>query len=88
MIGLGDELGRTQGGNNNAYCHDSELTWLGWSAAEADQALLDFAESVCAIRREHEVLRRDEWPGPRVVDCLAGHTLCSFGSSTRRSTAT
>jgi glycogen operon protein len=58
MLSHGDELGRTQRGNNNAYCHDSPLTWIDWELDEPRQALLDFARRVLEIRREQPVLRR------------------------------
>jgi len=56
MINGGDELGRTQGGNNNAYCQDNEISWFDWSALDKD--LLAFTREVIAIRRRHPVLRR------------------------------
>jgi glycogen operon protein len=56
MICHGDELGRTQGGNNNGYCQDNEITWVHW--AEADNDLLDFTCAVSAIRAQHPVFRR------------------------------
>jgi isoamylase len=52
----GDEMGRTQLGNNNAYCQDNELTWLDW--ARADRELLDFTRRVIALRKAHPVFRR------------------------------
>jgi len=52
----GDEMGRTQGGNNNAYCQDNEITWLDW--AEQDTALQDFTRQLIAFRRAHPVFRR------------------------------
>jgi isoamylase len=52
----GDELGRTQLGNNNAYCQDNELTWFDW--ARADHELLDFTRRVIALRKAHPVFRR------------------------------
>jgi isoamylase len=52
----GDELGRTQRGNNNAYCQDNEITWFDWAAV--DQDLLEFTKSVIALRRRHPVFRR------------------------------
>jgi len=55
MILGGDELGRTQGGNNNAYCQDNELSWFDW--ANIDQDLLDFATAVITLRRENPALR-------------------------------
>jgi glycogen operon protein len=56
MITAGDELGRTQGGNNNAYSHDNELSWIDW--ASADQGLLEFARKLLAIRAAAPVLRQ------------------------------
>ncbi|MGZ8803000.1 MAG: glycogen debranching protein GlgX [Mycobacterium sp.] len=56
MICHGDELGRTQGGNNNGYCQDSDITWIDWANADAD--LLDFTRSVSALRAAHPVFRR------------------------------
>ena len=52
----GDELGRTQQGNNNAYCQDNEITWLDWSSV--DDELLDFTKRLIALRRSHPVFRR------------------------------
>ncbi len=58
MLSHGDELGRTQLGNNNAFCHDSPLTWVDWEPDAAGQALLTFTRRIFALRREHPVLRR------------------------------
>jgi glycogen operon protein len=58
MILGGDELGRTQGGNNNAYCQDNEVSWFDWSSV--DTALLDFTRELLALRRENPALR-PEW---------------------------
>ena len=52
----GDEMGRTQGGNNNAYCQDDETTWFDWTSADTE--LLDFAKNLIAFRRAHPVFRR------------------------------
>ncbi len=59
MLCAGDEIGRTQDGNNNAYCQDNALGWLDWEGA--DRALLDFAERTLAVRRDYPCLRRIEW---------------------------
>ena len=56
MLLGGDELGRTQGGNNNAWCQDNEISWFDWEGA--DRELLEFARRVIALRREHPVFRR------------------------------
>jgi isoamylase len=58
MLLAGDELGRTQGGNNNAYCQDSEVSWVDWSLAASPAAPLEFACELAALRREHLVFRR------------------------------
>ena len=58
MLLAGDELGRTQEGNNNAYCQDSELSWVNWDLAGSQAALLDFARDLAVLRREHPVFRR------------------------------
>ena len=58
MISHGDEIGRTQRGNNNAYCQDSELSWMDWSMCETNADLLDFTRAVVAMRRRHPVFRR------------------------------
>jgi glycogen operon protein len=59
MMLAGDELGRTQRGNNNAYCQDNELSWIDWE--HADQDLLYFTVSLLAFRRAHAVFRRRRW---------------------------
>jgi glycogen operon protein len=58
MLLYGDERGRTQRGNNNAYCQDNELTWLDWSLDEESSALLDFVKRLALLRSQHPVLRR------------------------------
>ena len=58
MLLHGDELGRTQGGNNNAYCQDNEISWIDWEAARENFALTDFTELVARLRRDHPVFRR------------------------------
>jgi isoamylase len=58
MLSHGDELGRTQRGNNNAYAQDNELTWVDWTLDERQQELLAFTRKVLAIRQSHAVLRR------------------------------
>ncbi len=59
LIVHGDELGRTQRGNNNAYCQDNELTWIDWEGA--DRELIAFVARLIALRRSHPVLRRMRW---------------------------
>lgn len=57
MLTMGDEVGRSQLGNNNTYCHDTELSWLDWGLAETNADLLRFAGHCIAFRRAHPVLR-------------------------------
>jgi isoamylase len=58
MLCGGDELGRTQQGNNNAYCQDNELSWFNWQLGEAQHDLLAFCRYVIQLRRQHPVFRR------------------------------
>ncbi len=58
MLLAGDEMGRTQGGNNNAYAQDNEISWVDWDLSPADRDLLAFAREVLNIRRANPVLRR------------------------------
>src|ERR1700683_5304467 len=58
MIAHGDELGRTQQGNNNVYCQDNELSWVDWHLDKPRQDLLDFTRQLVHLRRDHPVLRR------------------------------
>jgi glycogen operon protein len=58
MMLHGDELGRTQGGNNNGYCQDNDISWIQWILDEDDQKLLAFTQSLVKLRREHPVFRR------------------------------
>jgi isoamylase len=56
MVLHGDELGRTQHGNNNAYCQDNELTWVHWDAVDSE--MLAFTERVAKLRHDHQIFRR------------------------------
>jgi len=59
MILAGDELGRTQGGNNNAYCQDNPISWIDWVNADAE--LIEFTRRLIKLRREHPIFRRRGW---------------------------
>ena len=59
MLLAGDEMGHSQGGNNNAYCQDNELTWLDWSLAETNADLVQFVRALTDLRRSRLWLRRD-----------------------------
>ncbi|RYZ32090.1 MAG: glycogen debranching enzyme GlgX, partial [Propionibacteriaceae bacterium] len=58
MLAHGDELGRTQGGNNNVYAQDNPTAWVDWDLDADQQGLLDFTSAAIALRRAHPVLRR------------------------------
>ncbi|MCX2963916.1 glycogen debranching protein GlgX [Gordonia sp. SW 21] len=58
MLAHGDELGRTQQGNNNVYCQDSELSWMDWALAEKNADLLEFTRKAINLRTRHPVFRR------------------------------
>ncbi|MFG6191173.1 glycogen debranching protein GlgX [Nonomuraea sp. JJY05] len=58
MLSHGDELGRTQRGNNNAYCQDNELAWVDWSMLHTEPELLEFVRALSKLRREHPVFQR------------------------------
>jgi isoamylase len=58
MLLHGDELGRSQGGNNNGYCQDNDISWIQWVLDSDDQKLLTFTQSLVKLRREHPVFRR------------------------------
>jgi isoamylase len=77
MFVAGDEIGRTQQGNNNAYCQDNDIAWFDWKLAEANSDLLRYWKKVIAFRRAHKVLRRGEFytglPNKRGVPDLTWH---------------
>ena len=58
MISHGDELGRTQQGNNNTYCQDNELSWINWDLTPANESLLAFTKALIQLRKDHPVFRR------------------------------
>jgi isoamylase len=58
MLLAGDEMGRTQQGNNNAYCQDNPVSWVDWADAVKQQELLEFTSALSRLRREHPVFRR------------------------------
>jgi len=67
MLLAGDEMNRTQRGNNNAYCQDNEISWIAWPDGDADdadsegKALLEFTRQVIRLRRDHPVFRRRQY---------------------------
>ena len=59
MVLAGDEFARTQGGNNNAYCQDNEISWLNWDIAEKGKALTRFVQKLTGLRHRYPILRRN-----------------------------
>jgi len=59
MICMGDEVARTQKGNNNAYCQDNEISWFDWNLVDRNSEILEFVKGVIRFRLKHSVLRRD-----------------------------
>jgi glycogen operon protein len=59
MLQAGDEFGRTQGGNNNAYCQDNEISWVDWRLRGENHDLLDFVRLLAQLRRLHAEFRRE-----------------------------
>ncbi|GAB2678273.1 glycogen debranching protein GlgX [Kribbella swartbergensis] len=58
MMSHGDELGRTQSGNNNVYCQDNEIAWVDWKLTDAQKDLLEFTRTLVRLRNDHPVFRR------------------------------
>jgi glycogen operon protein len=73
MISHGDELGRTQGGNNNGYAQDNEITWVDWDAA--DHPLIEFTAAVTRLRRTHPTFRRSRFFDGRPVRAEDGERI-------------
>jgi isoamylase len=73
MISHGDELGRTQGGNNNGYAQDNEITWVDWESA--DQPLIEFTAAAARLRRSHPTFRRSRFFDGRPVRSEEGERV-------------
>jgi isoamylase len=76
MLCMGDEVWRTQQGNNNPYCHDSPLTWVNWRLDDEQRVMLEFVRTLAAFRKAHPALRRSVFlrgaplPGARAKDIM------------------
>ncbi len=75
MLSHGDEMGRTQLGNNNAYAQDNETTWVDWSLEARQRAMLDFTRRVFAIRHANPVLRRRSFLRGQALDASGAKDL-------------
>jgi isoamylase len=76
MLVAGDELGKTQKGNNNAYCQDNEISWIDWE--HADQELLKFTQRVIAIKKSHPSFCRRRWFQGQPIKGTALHDIAWF----------
>ncbi|MDP3032767.1 MAG: glycogen debranching enzyme GlgX, partial [Rhodocyclaceae bacterium] len=72
MLVAGDEMGRSQQGNNNAYCQDNAISWVNWDLSAADQEFLAFVQRLVGLRRKHPVFRRRNF--------FQGHTIRGSGN--------
>ncbi len=61
MLCAGDEFGRTQKGNNNAWCQDNEISWVDWSLLKKNEGLFRFVKKCIALRKEHKIFRRNDF---------------------------
>ncbi len=68
MILMGDEMGKTQEGNNNAYCQDNELNWLDWSKLEENQDIYNFTRNMIKFRKIHPALKRSHFFTDKDID--------------------
>jgi isoamylase len=75
MLLAGDEFGRTQGGNNNAYCQDNEISWLDWDQCRENAGMLSFVQRLIAFRSAHSILRRTGFHGSESQIYWNGVTL-------------
>ncbi|CAO5168361.1 Glycogen operon protein GlgX homolog [Frankia sp. AiPs1] len=87
MLVAGDEMGRTQGGNNNAYCQDTPISWLDWSDAERNADLVEFVSQVCRLRRNHPIFRRRKFFEGDAPRGQSGPTGSQASTATRPSPA-
>ncbi|MBV8278297.1 MAG: hypothetical protein JO170_23975 [Verrucomicrobia bacterium] len=61
MLVAGDEFGRTQSGNNNAYCQDTEISWLDWNISEKGKSVIRFLQKLTDLRHKYPILRRNRF---------------------------
>jgi isoamylase len=86
MLLGGDEIGRSQGGNNNAYCQDNETSWYSWELSAEDRQLLEFTRGLIRVFRAHPVLRRRRFFQGRRIRGSSVKDLTWFGPDGREMT--
>ncbi|MBV9577548.1 MAG: glycogen debranching protein GlgX [Chloroflexi bacterium] len=84
MLLHGDELGRTQGGNNNAYCQDNEITWVDWELDDCARALLAFTRAAIEVRKDSPLLHRAMYATGEVRDAVGLEELAWFQADGKR----
>ena len=84
MLHAGDESGRTQRGNNNAYCQDNEISWLDWQRSVEQEDLLRFTKYVIEMRRNQPVLKRRRFFQGKSVRDGAIKDITWFAPTARR----
>jgi isoamylase len=87
MITAGDEFGRTQQGNNNAYCQDNELSWVSWNLTPAQESLLRFTRAIVGLRGAHPILRRRHFFEGRPTVCGGEKDLTWFATNGQEMTS-
>jgi isoamylase len=75
MVLAGDEFGRSQQGNNNAYCQDNEISWVNWEMGVPGRSLLHFVQKLTAIRRDYPIVRRSRFFTGHLNDVLGAKDL-------------
>jgi glycogen operon protein len=80
MLSMGDEVGRTQKGNNNAYCQDNEISWTNWDIDETRQKLLDFTSKLIELRKSHPNFRRKKFYQDRTIRKSVVRDIAWFGA--------
>jgi len=80
MLLGGDEFGRTQQGNNNAYCQDNELSWLNWDLQPEQKDFLVFVQRLIAFRKEHPIFQRRDWFQGREIHGSGVHDISWFNT--------
>ncbi|WP_315862638.1 glycogen debranching protein GlgX [Euhalothece natronophila] len=78
MLLGGDEIGRSQQGNNNAYCQDNELTWFNWELSPENKELLAFTQELIAFRQQHPVFHRRNWFQERAIHGSQVSDICWY----------
>lgn len=82
MLNMGDEVFRTQHGNNNAYCQDNYISWFDWELVEANKPLLEFTKKLIQFRKKHTAFMRDEFfTGLKKIENTSYYDIMWFNSS-------